>query len=58
MNVKEKRVINQLLNDLEELLSNMADAGDYEDADGNPRSDVNALEKDISKVLLLLREGN
>ncbi len=51
MTNEEKQVVNNLLNKIDSLLTNMADCGDYEDAEsGNIRPDVDAVERAIANV--------
>lgn len=51
MTSEEKQVVNNLLNQIDSLLTNMADCGDYEDSEsGNIRPDVDAVERALANV--------
>ncbi len=51
MTREEKQAVRTLIRHVDDLLTNMADAGDYENPEtGEIRADVNAIEKSIAEV--------
>lgn len=58
MTREEKQAVRTLVRSIDTLLTNMADCGDYEDAEtGTIRPDVNAIEKAIAEVNKLVIGG-